>query len=1693
MANYYIPSGIVSNGIWLGAKDCMFVSNGGTANRTIVNSGGSLYISYGGAVNSTTVNGFMMVSNGGMATSTTVEFGGSLHIRGSAIKTFIDSSSIINVDSDGRTDDTTVAGSMRISNGGIATSTKIIIGGLLTILSGGMVNNTTIYNGCFLTVSSGGIANNTQINIDGNLHISSGGMAHNVIVNSGGALYVSRGGSASIAFNPWGGSVMADAEAQIDYRERDAGVYWGNNLSGMIGKSDVVNNIIISSGISLLVYNDGVAINASVGSDSFMAVREGGTASETSVNSGGSLYVSSGGTANNTIVNRGGYMTVADGGTATILFDPWQKGIVVETGATVSYYRDADVFWGNEVNGLIGKTHIAKGVTISSGISMHISSGGTAVNTVVESDAFLYVFDNGTAKETMINAEGNLIVSNAGMTMEMMVNSGGSLYVSSGGTANNTIVNRGGYMTIADGGTATILFDPWQKGIVVETGATVSYYRDADVFWGNDSRGIVGKNDSAKAVTISNGIIMYVYSDGVATDTKINSGGFLHISSGGMASRTIVNAEGNLIVSSAGMAMDTIINSGGFMCNAEIDWPYVSGGSMTHTVINSGGVLLISRGGVADNTTVSGGGQFVVSFGTATSTTVFSGGIVNGFTVQEQNFYAGGLHISNAEVTSGREAELEGEEQTASKIYVHAGGNVLLDGGSEISEVTVGERGYLDVFDGTAEQILVQSGGGGEVGYYGVVRTVIIENGASFLVSGYSPVNSAQTASCFYGTVLSGGIMSVADGGAANSSTISSGGCIRISSGGKATETIVQPGGLMVVSDSGRASIAFNPWQGNVISSAGARVTYLERDAGVYWGNQVSGMIGKTDIAEDINISSGVSMLVYSGGTANRTNVDSGGSMTVFRHGVIKHTTINTDGFLYISSAGSADSTTVSGHGIITIGNGGYANNTLLENTAYMDVSSGGTATHTIAAYAKIFAFQGASVSGTELNSWGVLSAMGEVHQTTVNSGGLMHVFKGGTASGTIINAYGSLYVSSGGSAVDILLKSNGSIDIRDANIHSLTVSRGGSCAIVGGTVNKLALMSRGTAVVSNTEINDVEVFSSGRLECISDLEGRMTIAGAIVHSDGQITMSSGTLISAASINKAGTLNLENGGSAYQTRINEEGKFTMLGVANHTILNGGSMYVGDSAYRDYDGTGGMPTSNVYDEDIHASVNVLNSSWMHVYSGGTATSNTISSNSWAHVYWGGTATSNVINSSGYLTLQDSGTADTTVLHSGGYMRLYAGAILKGETSVGGKVTVENAGTSATEDVIRAYGARINYLVSERTTFDESIITDLGMIMGATYFITVSADQQSGTYRLADGAEDFTGSITVKNTANQELGILSVGQTLQANGVSYSLNLTDNLLTLTVSGGLPGKMSVRSDIDGNGVSDILFQNLVDSANPLGTWLNADPLQWNGALGPAAKSEWIVYGAFDFTGDGKGDIMFRNIGAAEGAVGYYDSGEDMAFKTIGWGVNLDWDLAMVGDVNGDGKADILWQNNQTHGIGLWLDGTDRWASVWGNVDSSWELCGMGDVNGDGRDDIIINANGRLGAWDIQSLLTSPNTGITPEWVDFGIAIGKDWQVREIADFDNNGKADLLLWNDNGYVGAYMNCDPNDFRTVFANASHSEWDLPGVGDYNGDGYEDILVRNNETGALGYWDGAADFEWKPIGFGVDNTWAVIA
>ena len=54
-------------------------------------------------------------------------------------------------------------------------------------------------------------------------------------------------------------------------------------------------------------------------------------------------------------------------------------------------------------------------------------------------------------------------------------------------------------------------------------------------------------------------------------------------------------------------------------------------------------------------------------------------------------------------------------------------------------------------------------------------------------------------------------------------------------------------------------------------------------------------------------------------------------------------------------------------------------------------------------------------------------------------------------------------------------------------------------------------------------------------------------------------------------------------------------------------------------------------------------------------------------------------------------------------------------------------------------------------------------------------------------------------------------------------------------------------------------------------------------------------------------------------------------------------------------------------------------------------------------------------------------------------------------------------------------------------------DWFVAGAGDYDGDGRDDLLVRQYSTGMLGYYAGGDASNWVELGRGVDMSWSVIA
>ena len=79
-------------------------------------------------------------------------------------------------------------------------------------------------------------------------------------------------------------------------------------------------------------------------------------------------------------------------------------------------------------------------------------------------------------------------------------------------------------------------------------------------------------------------------------------------------------------------------------------------------------------------------------------------------------------------------------------------------------------------------------------------------------------------------------------------------------------------------------------------------MTYLERDAAVYYGGRV-GLVSKGDLMAGLTINSGYSALIYSGGAVNETTVNSSGSVIV-SGGVVNSATVNSRGSMFVSDGG---------------------------------------------------------------------------------------------------------------------------------------------------------------------------------------------------------------------------------------------------------------------------------------------------------------------------------------------------------------------------------------------------------------------------------------------------------------------------------------------------------------------------------------------------------------------------------------------------------------------------------------------------------------------------------------------------------------------------------------------------------------------------------------------------------------------
>src|SRR6185312_4419583 len=74
-------------------------------------------------------------------------------------------------------------------------------------------------------------------------------------------------------------------------------------------------------------------------------------------------------------------------------------------------------------------------------------------------------------------------------------------------------------------------------------------------------------------------------------------------------------------------------------------------------------------------------------------------------------------------------------------------------------------------------------------------------------------------------------------------------------------------------------------------------------------------------------------------------------------------------------------------------------------------------------------------------------------------------------------------------------------------------------------------------------------------------------------------------------------------------------------------------------------------------------------------------------------------------------------------------------------------------------------------------------------------------------------------------------------------------------------------------------------------------------------------------DFNGDGRSDILWRNVSTGDNAIWTMNGGTVTSNLTLTKVPDQSWKMVGVGDFDGDGKSDILWRYSFNGQNSIWF----------------------------------------------------------------------------------------------------------------------------------------------------------------------------
>ncbi|MBE9548767.1 MAG: VCBS repeat-containing protein [Proteobacteria bacterium] len=229
--------------------------------------------------------------------------------------------------------------------------------------------------------------------------------------------------------------------------------------------------------------------------------------------------------------------------------------------------------------------------------------------------------------------------------------------------------------------------------------------------------------------------------------------------------------------------------------------------------------------------------------------------------------------------------------------------------------------------------------------------------------------------------------------------------------------------------------------------------------------------------------------------------------------------------------------------------------------------------------------------------------------------------------------------------------------------------------------------------------------------------------------------------------------------------------------------------------------------------------------------------------------------------------------------------------------------------------------------------------------------------------------------------------------------------------------------------------------------------------------AQAKMRVRQFTSFDDDGRGDVLVRNTETGRWEINFLNNRFVKANSGPTWLFpSPDWEMMGTGDFNGNGRGDILLRNRITGGWWIFLMNGRNFTSgkTLITVDMDWQMAGLGDFDGDGRDDVLLRdrITGRWQIFFLNNRFVKANSG--PTWLFPSL----DWEMMATGDFNNNGRADILLRHKvtGGWWIFIMNGrNFTSGKTLIT--EDMDWQIAGLADFDGDGNDDVLVRHTVTG----------------------------